>query len=44
LKTITSREDVIAVLELNAGTAERLGIRRGAIVDRRALQAAMRQP
>jgi hypothetical protein len=27
-------------LELNAGTAERLGIRQGAIVDRRLLQGA----
>lgn len=40
LKSIHSKEDVVAVLELNAGTAQRLGIRHGAIVDRRLLQAA----
>lgn len=40
LETIRSQEDVVAVLELNAGTAQRLGIRRGAIVDRSVLQAA----
>lgn len=40
LKTISSKAEVLAVLELNAGTAERLGIRSGAIVDRSALQAA----
>ena len=32
LKTISSAEDALAVLELNAGTADKLGIRPGAVV------------
>jgi uncharacterized membrane protein (UPF0127 family) len=42
LKTISSKEEVPAVLELNAGTAQKLGIRAGAIVDTTVLQAAVR--
>jgi uncharacterized membrane protein (UPF0127 family) len=42
LETIASREAVLAVLELNAGTARRLRIGPGAIVDPTLLQRAMR--
>lgn len=38
LKTIESKEAVHAVLELNGGTAERLGIRAGALIDRALLE------
>ncbi|MET0986881.1 MAG: DUF192 domain-containing protein [Steroidobacteraceae bacterium] len=44
LKSIVSKSDVVAVLELNADTADRLGIRSGALVDRRLLQAAASGP
>ena len=42
LQTIASKAEVPAILELNAGTAARLGIRAGAIVDRAILEAAAR--
>jgi uncharacterized membrane protein (UPF0127 family) len=42
LKSIASKESVLAVLELNAGTAKRLRIAPGAIVDRALLEQAGR--
>jgi uncharacterized protein len=40
LSTIASREDVVAVLEVNAGIAAKLGIRPGARADQRLLKLA----
>lgn len=38
LDTVQANEDVIAVLELNAGTAKRLNIRPGALIDKEVLR------
>lgn len=42
LETVQSKEDVVAVLELNGGTAQKLNIRPGAIIDREALRLGAR--